>query len=112
MEVVNLVFGGSELFEDTDILAGAPDGVDRNIELQLATEKQRKLGERQFAWGESRLDGARATLLDGLFDWLRDQGRVLGNMLQRLLDDSVQRCVIVETKITGVDDVIGTGLLR
>jgi hypothetical protein len=33
-------------------------------------------------------------------------------MLKRLLGDSFQGSVVVETKITGVDDMVSSGLFR
>lgn len=110
MEIVDLVFGGSKLFKDTNIFAGTPNSVNRHVELEFAAKKQGELGERQVASGESRLDGARSPLLDGLLDGLWDEGRVLGDVLQRLLDDPIERCIIVETEVASVDDVVGAGL--
>lgn len=51
-------------------------------------------------------------MLDGLLDRLGDEGRILSDMLESLLYDSVQRGVIVKAKVAGMDDVVGSCLLR
>ena len=65
---------------------------------------------------------------NGLLGGLGNQGRVLGNMFQGpvlnvgqraetkigseevvLLGNTLERCLVVETKVTSVDDVVGAG---
>jgi hypothetical protein len=112
VQVRYLILACSELFQYSDIFTGTPDSVDRNIKLDLAADEERQLGERELIRGKPSLDWARATLLDGLLDRLRDQGRVLSNMLKRLLGDSLQGSVVVKTEITSVDDVVSSSLFR
>jgi hypothetical protein len=68
MQVVHLVLGGSELFQDSNIFASTPDCVDRDIELHFSTEQQWKFGKRKIAGWESGLDRTVAALLDCLLD--------------------------------------------
>ncbi|KAI6760915.1 hypothetical protein HG530_009775 [Fusarium avenaceum] len=98
--------------EHSDILASTPDSIDWNIELDLAADKEGQLGKRELIRRESALDWAGAALLNGLLDRLGDQGRILRNMLERFLGDSFQGSVVVETKITGMDDMVSSGLFR
>lgn len=112
MQVRYLILACSELFQYSNIFAGTPDSVDRNIKLDLAADEEGQLGKRKLIRGEPILDRAGATLLDSLLDGLGNQRRVLSNMLEGLLGDSLQGSVVVKTEITSVDDVVGSGLLR
>jgi hypothetical protein len=112
VQVRYLILACSELLQHSDILAGTPDSIDRNIKLDLAADEERQLGERKLIGREAVLDWARTTLLNGLLDRLGNQGRVLSNMLERLLGDSLQGSVVVETEITSVDDMVSSGLFR
>jgi hypothetical protein len=107
---MNLVLGGSELLENSHVLARTPNRVYWHVELELSGEQQRQLGQGEFVGWEARFDGAAAGLLNGLLDRFRDEWRILSNVLQCLLRNALEGCVIVETKITSVDDVVGPGL--
>ena len=110
MQVRYLILACSELLQHSDIFAGTPDSIDRNIKLHLAANEEGQLGERQLIRSEPALNWAWTALLDGLLNRLGNQGRVLSNMLECLLGDSLQGSVVVETKVTGVDDVVSAGL--
>jgi len=56
VEVVNLVFAGSQLLQNRDIFACAPNCVDWYFELEVAAQEQRKLRKRQTLTLESFLD--------------------------------------------------------
>jgi hypothetical protein len=112
VQVRYLILACSELLQYSDIFTGTPDSVDRNIKLDLAADEKRQFGERELTRGEPILDWAGATLLDGLLDRLGNQGRVLSNMLKRLLGDSLQGSVVVKTEITSMDDMVSSGLFR
>lgn len=82
VQVVYLILSGTELLENADIFASTPNSVYWDIELNLAAQEERELGEGQLVGRESALDGSGAALLDGLLDGLGNQRRVLSNMLQ------------------------------
>ena len=48
MEVLDIVLASTELLEHDDVLARAPDGVDRHLELDLARQEEGELGQKGY----------------------------------------------------------------
>jgi hypothetical protein len=56
MEVINGVGASTEFFNDKDVFASSPDGVDGNLKLDLTRKKKRKFGKEGNV--DSRADDA------------------------------------------------------
>jgi hypothetical protein len=57
VKVVNLVFARTKLFQNRNVLASAPHGVDGNFEFVGLVEELGKLRERETISEETVLDG-------------------------------------------------------
>jgi hypothetical protein len=83
VQVVNLVFARTQLFQDLNVLASSPYCVDWNVQRVCLVEELGQLGERETFSSKALFDrGLRRRGLNGALDVVGEEWRVLGDVLE------------------------------